>query len=46
MQLYELLADGESEPAASGSPRTILVDPGEPVEEVREILFGDAYARI
>src|SRR3954469_13561880 len=42
VQIDYLLADGEPEPAAPGSPRAVLVHSVEPIEEIREILFGDA----
>ena len=40
VQVDYLLADGETEAAAPGSPRAILVDPIEPVEEVRQVLLN------
>src|ERR671933_922645 len=42
VQLNDLLAYSEPQSTTPGGPRAIFIDSVEPVEEVREVLFGNA----
>src|SRR5215212_5069862 len=46
VHLHYLLAYGEPQPASPGRAGAVLVHPVETLEELVQILFGDAYARI
>src|SRR5919199_6943603 len=46
VHLHYLLAYGESQPASPGRAGAVLVHAIEALEELAEVLFGDAEARV
>ena len=42
----DVFGDGESQPRASGFPRTSFIDPVEPLEEARQMLGGNPGSEV